>query len=98
LQIEFGDEELRRLAEDAVFTAGQDREVVRSYRMAMQLIVAAHDERDLSPQRVLDMKQLSGARVGWHSMRLTDRRRLIVTFKTDSDDRIAVVGELVDYG
>lgn len=95
--VEYGDEELRRLAEDAAFAPkGWGRDVVKAYRKAIQRILAAKDERDLYALRGLRLEKLQGDRVGQHSMRLNDQFRLIVTFKTDGD-RIAVIIEVVDY-
>lgn len=97
MRVEYGDVDLRRLAEDVDYVAhGWGRDVVRAYRKTIQLIHAANDERDLYALRGLRLKQLQGDRAGQHSMRLNDQFRLIVTFKTDGD-RVAIVIELVDY-
>lgn len=97
MRVEYGDVELRRLAEDADHVAhGWSHDVIKAYRKKIQLIHAAKDERDLYALRGLRLKQLQGDRAGQHSMRLNDQFRLIVTFKTDGD-RFAVVIELVDY-
>jgi proteic killer suppression protein len=97
LRVEYGDEELRRLAEDAAFVPRKwGRDVVKAYRKTVQRILAAADERDLYALRGLRLEQLQGSRAGQHSMRLNDQFRLIVTFKTDGD-RVAVIIELVDY-
>ena len=97
MRVEYGDVELRRLAEDADYAArGWSRDVIRAYRKTIQLIHAAKDERDLYALRGLRLKRLHGDRAGQHSMRLNDQFRLIVTFKTDGD-RFAIVIELVDY-
>lgn len=97
MRVEYGDEELRRLAEDAAFTPKRwGRDVIKAYRKTIQRIVAAQDERDLYALRGLRLEQLQGDRAGQHSMRLNDQFRLIVTFKTDGD-RVTVIIELVDY-
>ncbi|GAB3464225.1 type II toxin-antitoxin system RelE/ParE family toxin [Actinophytocola sediminis] len=97
MRVEYGDEELRRLTEDADFAPRRwGRDVVKAYRKTIQLILAAQDERDLYALRGLRLEKLRGDRAGQHSMRLNDQFRLIATFKTDGD-RIAVIIELVDY-
>ncbi|RJQ87446.1 type II toxin-antitoxin system RelE/ParE family toxin [Amycolatopsis panacis] len=97
MRVEYSDENLRRLAEDAAFAPkGWGRDVVKAYRKTVQRIVAAKDERDLYALRGLRLELLRRDRAGQHSMRLNDQYRLIVTFKTNGD-RIAVIIEVVDY-
>jgi toxin HigB-1 len=97
LRVEYGDEEMRRLAEDAAFVPkGWSRDVIKAYRKTIQRILAARDERDLYALRGLRLEQLRGDRTGQHSMRLNDQFRLIVTFKT-SGGRVTVIVEVVDY-
>ena len=94
---EFHDEELRRLAVDVSFAPAKwDRDVIRAYRKKIQLIDAAEDERDLRATRSLRLEQLHGDREGTSSIRLNDKMRLILSFKTD-DERVAVIHEVVDY-
>lgn len=98
MKIEYDDEDLRRLAEEADFRPKQwGRDVVVAYRKKVQLIDAAEDERDLYATRSLNLEKLKGDRSGHYSIRLNDQFRLILTFRTDDDGRVAVVIELVDY-
>lgn len=98
VQIEYDDETLRRLAEDARFRVHQwSDEVVRSFRKKIQMLAAAKDERDLSSSRGLRFERLKGTRRGTCSIRLNDQYRLILRFRTDSSNRVVVVVELVDY-
>lgn len=95
--VEYYDEVLRRLAEEPEFAPkGWGRDVIKSYRKKVQLIVAAKDERDLYAMRGLRLEQLKGDRNGQCSLRLNDQFRLILTFKTEGD-RVAVLLEVVDY-
>ncbi|WP_026421420.1 type II toxin-antitoxin system RelE/ParE family toxin [Actinokineospora inagensis] len=97
MRVQYSDEKLRRLAEDATYAPKRwGRDVVRAYRKTIQRILAAKDERDLYALRGLRLEQLLGDRAGQHSMRLNDQFRLIVTFKTEGG-RIAVIIEVVDY-
>lgn len=98
MQIEYGDEDLRRLAEEPDFAPRQwSRDVIRAYRKKIQLLGAAKDERDLRQLRGLRLKELSGTRTGTSSIRLNDQYRLILRFRTDPEGRIVIVLELVDY-
>lgn len=96
--MEFHDEELKRLAVDASFTPAKwDRSLIRAFRRKIQLIDAAEDERDLRATRSLRLEQLHGDREGTSSIRLNDKMRLILSFKTDDEGRVAVILEVVDY-
>jgi toxin HigB-1 len=98
VQIEYGDETLRRLAEDPDFAPRQwSRDVVRAYRKKIQLLGAAKDERDLRQLRGLRLKELSGNRAGTSSIRLNDQYRLVLRFRKDPEGRVVIVLELVDY-
>lgn len=95
--VEYCDEVLRRLAEEHGFAPkGWSRDVIKSYRKKVQLIIGARDERDLYALRGLRLERLSGDRAGQCSLRLNDQFRLILTFKT-AEDRVAVLLEIVDY-
>ncbi|MEE6282873.1 type II toxin-antitoxin system RelE/ParE family toxin [Georgenia sp. MJ170] len=98
MKIEYDDEGLRRLAEDAGFRPKQWRgDVVASYRKKIQLLDGAEDERDLRAMRSLNLEKLKGDRSGQYSIRLNDQFRLILTFHTEANGRVVVVIELVDY-
>ena len=97
MPVEYCDEVLRRLAEEPEFAPkGWSCDVIKAYRKRIQLIVAAHDERDLYAMRGLRLEQLKGDRNGQCSIRLTDQFRLILTLKTQGD-RVAILLEIVDY-
>jgi toxin HigB-1 len=97
LRVEYHDEVLRRLAEDPdCAPKGWGRDVIKSYRKKIQLIIAAKDERDLYAMRGLRLEQLKGDRDGQSSIRLNDQFRLILIFVTDGD-RVAVILEIIDY-
>jgi proteic killer suppression protein len=97
LQVEYKDDDLRRLAEDPDFRPKRwGTDVIRAYRKKIQVLHAAKDERDLAALRGLRLERLDGDREGTSSIRLNDQFRLILTFKTENG-RVAVVLELVDY-
>lgn len=98
MKIEYGDEELRRLAEEADFRPKQwGRDLVVAYRKKIQVLDSAMDERDLRAMRSLNLEKLKGDRAEKYSIRLNDQFRLILTFHTEDDGRVVVVLELVDY-
>ncbi len=98
VNIEYGDEDLRRLAEDINFRPKRwGRDVVKAYRKKIQLLADAEDERDLRALRSLNLKTLQGDKAGNYSIRLNDQFRLILTFHNEDDGRVVVVLELVDY-
>jgi proteic killer suppression protein len=98
MRIEYGDDDLRRLAEDPAYRPRQwGRDVIVAYRKKVQILDAARDERDLLAMRSLRLERLAGDRDGKCSIRLNGQFRLILTFYTDDDGRVVVVLELVDY-
>lgn len=98
MQIEYGDETLRRLAKDPDFAPRKwSRDVIRAYRKKVQLLGAAKDERDLRQLRGLRLKDLFGTKAGPSSIRLNDQYRLVLRFRTDPEGRVVIVLELVEY-
>lgn len=96
--IEYEDEELRKLAEDAGYSTKQfDPILVTSYRKKIGLIRAAVDERDLRAYKALRLEKLVGNRKGQSSIRLNQQYRLILKFKTGDSGKVTVVIEIVDY-
>lgn len=96
--IEYEDEELRKLAEDAGYSTKRfDPILVASYRKKIGLIKAAVDERDLRAYKALRLEKLLGDRKGQNSIRLNQQYRLILKFKTGNPERVTVVIEIVDY-
>lgn len=77
LEVDFADDDLKRLERDASFSGGFGAEVVRGFRKAMQAIRAAVDVRDLYSGG-LRTEKLKGGRSHQHSIRLNIQWRLIV--------------------
>jgi proteic killer suppression protein len=95
--VEYEDDDLRRLAEDASFTQKRwGRDVVRAYRKKIQILLSSMDERDLRNVKSLRLEKLRGDREGQRSIRLNDQFRLILKFRTEGD-RLVIVVEIVDY-
>ena len=97
MEVEFEDERLRRLEADPLFSAGFDSAVGRAFRMRMQLIRAALDERAFYALKSLHFEKLKGDRAGQHSMRLNTQWRLIIRLRQEQNGKTVVVVSIVDY-
>lgn len=98
MRFSFEDDDLERLYSDPSFRAPRlGADLTKQFRKAMQLIVAAKDDRDLRNYRGLRLEKLDGKRQGQHSVRLNDQFRLILRFETDDDGRVVTIVELTDY-
>lgn len=72
-------------------------DIIKAYRKKIQILKGAVDERDLRAMRSLHLEQLKGDRAGSSSIRLNKQFRLILKFTTNSDGRVVIVIEMVDY-
>jgi proteic killer suppression protein len=97
MEVEFADEWLDRLETDPGFNAGFAREIVRAYRMRMQMIRAALDERSFYALKSLHFEKLKGHRDHQRSMRLNDQWRLILEIKPSNPKNMIVVINIEDY-
>lgn len=97
MEVEFEHSSLQRLEADASYDAGYDRAVVRAYRMRLQFIRAAADERAFYAMKSLHFEKLLGDRAGQHSMRLNAQWRLILKFKNNKSGKTVVVVSIADY-
>jgi len=96
--VDFEDEDLRLLYEDANFRVPRfGRDIVRAYRKVVGIVVAANDERDLYAMRSLNYEKLKGSRTGQHSLRLNQQWRLIVRPRSSRNGTQMIVIEIVDY-
>lgn len=96
--VEYDDDDLRRLAEDATFRVKRWGPVlVAAYRKKVQVLRAAKDERELGAMRSLNLEKLKRERAGDYSVRLNDQYRLILKFRSRAGARVAVVREITDY-
>lgn len=90
VQLEFGDETLRRLAYEPSFTLPTwDAALISDYRRALTLLSCAADETDLQNVRALRYRRHAGKRKGICSVRVTDHHR--IEFRLGGDERPAVV-------
>jgi plasmid maintenance system killer protein len=95
VELRFRAENLLKLACDATYTDGLSPEVVAEFRMRMQALEAATDERDLlALDGWLHLTQLSDASLR-HSMHVTAEWRLIIDFGDGDDERVAIIEAMV---
>ncbi len=97
MHVEFVNDDLDRLETDPAYTMRLGSPLVKAYRMRLQGIRAAVDERDLYAMKSWRFEKLAGARRHQHSLRLNGQYRLIVEIvKTDDQKRIRIV-RVEDY-
>lgn len=95
--VEYGSEELDRLAHDSGFRAPQwSADVVIAYRRKNQLIRAAASKLDLEAMRSLRMTDLDGSRPGASAIRVNEKAQIIVHFRSEGVPT-AVILELADH-
>lgn len=98
MNIDFEDDQLRRLYEDVDFHAPRfGGDVVKAFRKKVGFIVAAASELDLRNMRSLHFEKLVGGRRGQHSIRLNDQWRLILRLEANEAEKLVVIVEIVDY-
>lgn len=97
MEIEFADDDLRRLEVDPKFNAGFAEAIVRGFRKAINFIQRCRDERDFRQMRSMNYEKLKGNRNHQHSVRINDQWRLIFTIKKAQPTNVIVVVAIEDY-
>lgn len=97
MKIVFEDPDLERLATDLHFTKGLERGVVKSFRMALQIIIAAPDERIFYARPGWKFEKLKGDLRGKCSIRLNKQWRLLFLLQKQEGDKTVVIVSIVDY-
>jgi proteic killer suppression protein len=97
MEVRFGDASLDRLETDRDYTGGYDQAIVRAYRLRMQMIRAAPDERTFYELKSLHFEKLKGNRSHQHSMRLNQQWRLILEFVGSGSAKIVCIVAIEDY-
>ena len=97
MKIEFENAELERLATDVHYAMGLDAGVVKKFRMAMQAIAAAEDERIFQTRPGWNFEKLKGDLRGKCSIRLNKQWRLLFRFEKREDSKVVVIISIVDY-
>ncbi|MBZ5569483.1 MAG: type II toxin-antitoxin system RelE/ParE family toxin [Acidobacteriia bacterium] len=97
LEVVFRDDALRELATNKNARSGYPQAVEKKYRLRIQQIVSAVDERDFYRHASLHFEKLKGDRDHQHSMRINDQWRLIVEFDGEAPNKRIVIVAIEDY-
>ena len=97
MEVRFKDASLDRLETDPGYTAGYDQAIVRAFRLRMQMIRAATDDRAFYELKSLHFEKLKGDRSHQHSMRLNKQWRLILEFEGSGLTRVVCIVAIEDY-
>ena len=97
MEVRFRDASLDRLEVDAEYTGTYDQAVVRAFRLRMQMIRAAPDERTFYELKSLHFEKLRGDRSHQHSMRLNKQWRLILEFDGSGSAKVVCIVAIEDY-
>jgi toxin HigB-1 len=97
MEVRYADRRLQVLEADPAATGGLPAGVVKAFRMRIQTIRAAPDERDFYQLKSLRYEKLKGKRSHQHSMRLNDQYRLILEYEKQSSEKTAVIVGIEDY-
>jgi proteic killer suppression protein len=97
MEVEFEDENLRRLASDPLFDIGIERGIVKAFRMRVQVIAAAEDERVFYKLTSWNFEKLKGDLLGKYSIRLNKQWRLLIRLEKKDSGKIVVIISICDY-
>lgn len=95
--LDFDDPDLARLASDRSYDMGFDRAIVKSFRMAIQAIHSAVDERIFAARPGWRYEKLGGDLRGKYSIRLNKQWRLLFRLETRVDGKVVVIISITDY-
>jgi proteic killer suppression protein len=97
MEIIFENDSLKKLEEDVTYDADFERAVVKSYRMRIQFIRSAQDERDFYSMKSLHYEKLIGDLQGYYSMRLNKQWRLLLKIRKENSENLVLVVSIRDY-
>jgi proteic killer suppression protein len=97
MEVRFRDASLDRLETDPDYTGSHQQEIVRAFRLRMQMIRAASDERTFYALKSLHFEKLKGGRAHQHSMRLNNQWRLILEFDDSGSTKVVCIVAIEDY-
>jgi proteic killer suppression protein len=97
MEVRFRAGSLETLESDAAFDGGYPQAVVRAFRMRMQLIRSADDERAFYALKSLHFQKLKGDRDHQHSIRLNDQWRLIIELEESKPRKTVWIVDIEDY-
>ena len=96
MDVQFDDKDLEQVETDERATGGFSAAIVKAFRKRIQMIRAAHDERDFYAMRSLHFEKMR-SRPNNHSMRLNDQYRLIIELKSTAQAKTVVIIGIEDY-
>lgn len=97
MEVQFADDDLDRLETDPAYTMGLSAALVRAYRMRLQGIRAAVDERQFYANKSWRFEKLEGRRDHQRSIRLNDQFRLILELVGTGRDKVVRIVGVEDY-
>ena len=97
MEVEFDDDDLKRILYDADYRPRYPEEVIKKYRERMQFILRAHDERDFRAMKSFHFEELKGKRKGQNSVRLNKKYRLVFRIEGVKDGKKIVIQSIEDY-
>lgn len=97
MEVSFRNHKLESLEFSEEFAPEFPREVVRAYRMRLQAIRAATDERTFYAMKSWHFEKLRGDRHHQYSMRLNQQWRLILEFEGSHPEKVLVLIDIEDY-
>ena len=97
MEVSFVSSDLDRLETDPQYDGGLGQAVVRAFRMRMQAIRAAEDERVFFQLKSWRFEKLKGQRSHQRSIRLNDQWRLIIEIKKSQPKNKVVIVAIEDY-
>lgn len=97
MEVRYKDASLDRLETDPDYTGGYDQAIVRAFRLRLQTIRAAPDERAFYELKSLHFEKLKGDRSHQHSMRLNKQWRLILELDGSGTAKVVCIVAIEDY-
>ena len=97
MDVDYADEDLRRLEVDPTFSAGFGVEIVRSFRKKIWFIRQAMDERDIAAMRGMNFEKLKPPRDHEYSVRLNEQWRLIFELVPGENGKTVMIVGIEDY-
>lgn len=98
MEVQFADDDLRRLEVEPAYSGkGLSAALVRAFRMRMQSIRAAPDERSFYVSKSLRFEKPKGKRQGQCSMRLNDQYRLVIELIGTGQQKQVRIIAIEDY-
>jgi len=93
--VRFADKALERLESEDL--PEYSEAIIRAFRLRMQVIRDAQDERDFYALKSLHFEKLQGNRSHQHSMRLNKQYRLVLQYEGEGIDKAIVIVAIEDY-